>query len=102
MDLNYVSAHARVFESVRSARFRALDDFRLGPAAQGETCHYETENPGHLYCDRTAVALWVQAPSGTTTPLCKRHLDVWMEDCYGHLKHDPDPPVVVPLYRRTV
>lgn len=101
MDLNYTSAHARVFEGVRTARFRALTDFRTGTDGHGETCRYEKENPGHEYCDRIAEGLWVQAPSGAVTPLCRRHLDAWSADCYRNLRDEPHPPVIVPLFRRS-
>lgn len=97
MNLNFTSAHAKVFESVRTARFRALADYKMGGDEYRERCRYADGD--QEYCDLVAVALWIQAPWGTISPLCDRHLGAWLDDCYSDIKHDPEPPVVVPLRR---
>ena len=90
MNLSHVSAHARVFEGVRTARIRAFqDNLREVPDRQ-ENCFFHPDEP--------AVALWVHADTGAVSPVCQHHL-------YKSLKqHDaePDsaPPALVPLKGR--
>ena len=87
MSFNYASAHARVFDNVRTARYRALADARS--EAPDQSCVYDT-NP--------AAGLWVNAESGAISPLCRAHLNSSLDTVYQ--VDDEDPPVIVPLKKR--
>lgn len=86
MNFNYTSAHARVFDGVRTARYRAFTDARAD--VHESTCVFDTE---------PAAALWVHPDTGNISALCHDHLRASMERVYTD---GEDPPVVVPLKRR--
>lgn len=92
--MNHVSAHARVFEGVRMARMRAFDEAQLPDGQYHEQCIYaDRMRPPN--CDHIAEFLWVHAPSGKVSPLCKTHTDHWLDD--GDEVEDDDPPALIPL-----
>lgn len=95
--MNFTSTQVRLFESVRAARFRAFADYKMGDDTYSERCRYADENPEH--CDLVAVVLWIQGHSGAISPLCDGHFETWLDECYRDIKHEPEPPVVVPLRR---
>lgn len=86
--MNHVSAHARVFDGVRTARIRAFDESLLPPHLTRQICGQD---------DLPAVALWVHA-EGHTTALCATHLKASLE-AYREEK-ETAPPAVVPIRRR--
>ncbi len=88
VNMNHVSAHARVFDGVRTARIRAFDESLLPPDLTRQICGQD---------DNPAVALWVHA-EGHTTALCQAHLDAALR-AYRDEK-ETAPPVVVPIRRR--
>jgi hypothetical protein len=85
-DFNHTSAHARVFDSVRTARFRAFADSTADEPDQ--TCVFDTA---------PAAVLWVHGDNGEITPLCRAHANSALDTVYGTGEH---PPVVVPLKAR--
>lgn len=97
MDLNYTSAHARVFEGVRMARIRAFNEMQLPEDEYKERCIY-ADRLQPPQCDHVAEGLWVHAPGGGISPLCRTHLENWLE-C-GDDVDDEDPPALIPLRNR--
>lgn len=95
--MNFTSAHARVFEGVRLARIRAFDEANRPEGEYSERCIYANRLRAPD-CDHVADALWVHAPSGEISPLCKTHMDRWLED--GDEVEDEDPPALIPLRKR--
>ena len=88
--MNYVSAHARVFEGVRTARIRAYDESLIPPDMRREQC---------LFHDEAADCLWVHADTGNISPLCVEHLRTSLKTFHGEV--DSAPPAVIPIRRRT-
>lgn len=89
VNMHHVSAHARVFDGVRTARIRAFDESLLPPDLFRQICGLD---------DDPAVALWVHADTGHTTALCAIHLKTSLET-YREEK-DSAPPAVIPIRRR--
>lgn len=89
--MNYVSAHARVFDGVRSARIRAFDELLLMPGMHRTPC---------IFHDVPATAVWVHADSGNTSALCDEHLKKSLETFRE--ESDTAPPAVIPIRRRGV
>lgn len=87
--MNFVSAHARVFDGVRSARIRAFDESLLPPDMYRTQC---------IFHDVAATALWVHADTGLTSPLCDEHLQKSLDGFRNEA--DTAPPAVIPVRRR--
>lgn len=90
------SRHARVFDGVVLARMRALEELALPEDIYHEECRHA--HPDREGLTNPAFALWVHAPSGQVTPLCKEHMDRWLDE--GDEAGDEDPPALIPLVRR--
>ena len=93
MSFDYTSAHARVFDGVRTARYRALNGPDGLPTGVTEVCVRGTGSGTH-----PADVLWVHAPSGRISPLCKEHMDQWLDD--NDEAGDEDPPALIPIRNR--
>lgn len=90
MYVDYVSMHARVLESVRTARVRAIGEMALPENQYKETC---------LFHDVPAAVLWVDADAGAIMPYCADHMLHRMDE---YRDMDEYPPAVIPLTRRGV
>lgn len=86
MNFNHTSSHARVFDSVRTARYRAFSD-QKSPVPEN-SCALDNE---------PATALWIEPVTGDITPVCQAHLIESFDSAYAV---GDNPPVVVPLKRR--
>lgn len=84
-NFDYTSAHARVFDGIRNARYRAFSS----DASVPEICDLD---------DLPAAALWVHAPSGKVSSLCRDCVDTWLDN--GDEAGDEDPPALIPLRNR--
>lgn len=86
--MHHVSAHARVFDGVRTARIRAFDESLLPPDLTRQICAQD---------DLPAVALWVHA-EGHVSALCADHLKASLQT-YREEK-ETAPPALIPIRRR--
>lgn len=94
-----ITSHtAKVFDGIVYARMRAVAESNLPENEFGEECHRAHRDPEGNRGSRPADALWVHAPSGTVTPLCKECVDFWLDN--GDESGDDDPPALIPLRGR--
>ena len=97
MEYENVSWHARVFEGVRTARIRAFHEMGMPEGQYHERCRY-ADRLNAPQCDHVAEVLWVHAPSGEISPLCRTHMEIWLD--LGDEADDDDPPALIPLRDR--
>ena len=93
MNFDYTSAHARVIDGVRTARYRALNGSAALSTGVPEVCLRDDKGGAH-----PADVLWVHAPSGRISPLCKEHMDQWLDNVDE--AGDEDPPALIPIRNR--
>lgn len=83
--MDFVTHHSRVFDGITQAKVRAL----VQPA---ESCVFATKG-----CQNHPAAVFWVHESGSLTPLCREHMDKWLE--HGDPKGN-DAGALVPMKRR--